>query len=157
MNQKEKFMKSALRQAKKAEQSEEVPIGCVIVKDGKIIAKAYNMRQTKRQATAHAEILAIEKACRKFKDWRLDGTEMYVTLEPCAMCAGAIANSRIEKVYFGAYEPKGGGVVSKFNILTESGLNHVTDYEGGILQEECSNLIKEFFRARRKITKKEDE
>ena len=146
----EKFMKSALREAKKAERAEEVPIGCVIVKDGKIVARAYNMRQTKRLATAHAEILAIEKACRKIKDWRLDGMEMYVTLEPCAMCAGAIANSRIKKVWFGAYEQKGGGVVSKFNILSESGLNHVTDFEGGLLEEECSNLIKEFFRARRK-------
>ena len=143
-------MKSALREAKKAEKAEEVPIGCVIVFEGKIIARAYNMRQTKRLATAHAEILAIEKACRKIKDWRLDGMEMYVTLEPCAMCAGAIANSRIKKVWFGAYEQKGGGVVSKFNILSESGLNHVTDFEGGLLEEECSNLIKEFFRARRK-------
>ena len=150
MNVNEKFMKSALREAKKAEKAEEVPIGCVIVADGKIIARAYNMRQTKRLATAHAEILAIEKACRKIKDWRLDGMEMYVTLEPCAMCAGAIANSRIKKVWFGAYEQKGGGVVSKFNILSESGLNHVTDFEGGLLEEECSSLIKEFFRARRK-------
>ena len=150
MNINEKFMKAALRQAKKAEKAEEVPIGCVIVLDGKIIAKAYNMRQTKRLATAHAEILAIEKACRKIKDWRLDGMEMYVTLEPCAMCAGAIANSRIKKVWFGAYEQKGGGVVSKFNILSESGLNHVTDFEGGLLEDECSNLIKDFFRARRK-------
>ena len=153
MNVNEKFMKSALREAKKAEKAEEVPIGCVIVADGKIIARAYNMRQTKRLATAHAEILAIEKACRKIKDWRLDGMEMYVTLEPCAMCAGAIANSRIKKVWFGAYEQKGGGVVSKFNILSESGLNHVTDFEGGLLEEECSSLIKEFFRARRKTKK----
>ncbi|MBE5742733.1 MAG: nucleoside deaminase [Clostridiales bacterium] len=156
MEEKEKFMKCALRQARKAEKAEEVPIGCVIVKDGKIISKAYNMRQTKRLSTAHAEILAIEKACRKIKDWRLDGMDMYVTLEPCAMCAGAIANSRINKAYFGAYEQKGGGVVSKFNILTESGLNHVTDFEGGVLEDECSNLIKEFFRARRKPTKKEE-
>jgi tRNA(adenine34) deaminase len=155
MDEKIKFMKYALRQAKKAEKAEEVPIGCVIVKDGKVVAKAYNMRQTKRLATAHAEILAIEKACRKIKDWRLDDMEMYVTLEPCAMCAGAIANSRIKKVYFGAYEKKGGGVVSKFNILSESGLNHVTDFEGGVLEEECSNLIKEFFRTRRKPSKKD--
>ena len=130
---KEKFMKAALREAEKAELKEEVPIGCVIVRDGKIIARAHNLRQTKRLATAHAEILAIEKACRKIGDWRLDGMEMFVTLEPCAMCAGAIANSRIKKVYFGAYEKKGGGAVSKFNILTESGLNHVADFEGGVL------------------------
>lgn len=150
MTENEKFMKLAIRQAKKAEKKEEVPIGCVIVKDGKVFTRAYNMRQTKRIATAHAEILAIEKACKKIKDWRLDDMEMYVTLEPCAMCAGAIANSRIKKVYFGAYEQKGGGVVSKFNILSESGLNHVTDYEGGLLEEECSNIIKSFFKTRRK-------
>ncbi len=154
MTSEEKFMKMALREAKKAEKAEEVPIGCVIVKDGKVVAKAYNMRQSKRLSTAHAEILAIEKACRKIKDWRLDGMEMFVTLEPCAMCAGAIANSRISKVWFGAYEKKGGGVVSKFNILSESGLNHVTDFEGGLLEEECSSIIKEFFRARRKPSEK---
>ena len=154
MDIREKFMKQALKEAKKAEQKEEVPIGCVIVLDGKIIARAYNMRQTKRLATAHAEILAIEKVCKKIKDWRLDKMEMYVTLEPCAMCAGAIANSRIKKVYFGAYEKKGGGVVSKFNILSESGLNHVTDFEGGILEEECSSIIKNFFKTRRKPSEK---
>lgn len=146
----EKFMKAALKEAEKAERKEEVPIGCVIVKDGKIFARAHNLRQTKRLATAHAEILAIEKACRKIKDWRLDGCEIFITLEPCAMCAGAIANARISKVYFGAYEKKGGGAVSKFNILSESGLNHVTEWEGGVLEEECSAVIKNFFSSRRK-------
>lgn len=146
----EKFMKAALKEAEKAERKEEVPIGCVIVKDGKIFARAHNLRQTKRLATAHAEILAIEKACRKIKDWRLDGYEIFITLEPCAMCAGAIANARISKVYFGAFEKKGGGAVSKFNILSESGLNHVTEWEGGVLEEECSALIKNFFSSRRK-------
>ena len=149
MTEKEKFMGMALKEADKAEENEEVPIGCVIVKDGKVIAKAYNQRQKKRVVTAHAEILAIEKACKKIKDWRLDGAEMYVTLEPCAMCAGAIAGSRIKKVYFGAYEKKGGGVVSKFNILSESGLNHVTDYEGGVMEERCSDKLKKFFKERR--------
>lgn len=146
----EKFMKAALKEAEKAERKEEVPIGCVIVKDGKIFARAHNLRQTKRLATAHAEILAIEKACRKIKDWRLDGYEIFITLEPCAMCAGAIANARISKVYFGAFEKKGGGAVSKFNILSESGLNHVTEWEGGVLEEECSAVIKNFFSSRRK-------
>ena len=146
----EKFMKAALKEAEKAERKEEVPIGCVIVKDGKIFARAHNLRQTKRLATAHAEILAIEKACRKIKDWRLDGYEIFITLEPCAMCAGAIANARISKVYFGAYENMGGGAVSKFNILSESGLNHVTEWEGGVLEEECSAVIKNFFSSRRK-------
>ncbi len=149
MTEAENFMKIALKEAKKAELKEEVPIGCVITLDGKVFAKAHNLRQTKRLATAHAEILAIEKACRKLGDWRLDGAEIYVTLEPCAMCAGAIANARIKKVYFGAYEKKGGGAVSKFNILSESGLNHVTDCEGGVLEEQCSSLLKEFFRSRR--------
>lgn len=149
MTENEKFMTAALAEAKKAEKKEEVPIGCVIVLNGKIFARAHNLRQTKRLATAHAEILAIEKACKKVGDWRLDDAEMFVTLEPCAMCAGAIANARIKKVYFGAYEKKGGGVVSKFNILSESGLNHVVEYEGGIMEKECSELIKEFFRSRR--------
>lgn len=149
-SEKEKFMTLALKEADKAEQKEEVPIGCVIVKDGKVVARAHNLKQTKRLATAHAEVLAIEKACRKLKDWRLEDYEIYVTLEPCAMCAGAIASARIKKAYFGAYEPKGGGVESKFHILTESGLNHVTEFEGGVMEKECSDKIKEFFRTRRK-------
>ena len=149
MTEDEKFMREAIKEALKAEGKEEVPIGCVIVSDGKIFSRAHNLRQTKRLATAHAEILAIEKACRKSGDWRLDNMVMYVTLEPCAMCAGAIVNSRIKKVYFGTYEKKGGGVISKFNILSESGLNHVTDFEGGVLESECSDLIKDFFRVRR--------
>lgn len=149
-SEKEKFMTLALKEADKAEQKEEVPIGCVIVKDGKVVARAHNLKQTKRLATAHAEVLAIEKACRKLKDWRLEDYEIYVTLEPCAMCAGAIAGARIKKAYFGAYEPKGGGVESKFHILTESGLNHVTEFEGGVMEKECSDKIKDFFRTRRK-------
>lgn len=149
-SEKEKFMTLALKEADKAEQKEEVPIGCVIVKDGKVVARAHNLKQTKRLATAHAEALAIEKACRKLKDWRLEDYEIYVTLEPCAMCAGAIASARIKKAYFGAYEPKGGGVESKFHILTESGLNHVTEFEGGVMEKECSDKIKAFFRTCRK-------
>ena len=149
-SEKEKFMTLALKEADKAEQKEEVPIGCVIVKDGKVVARAHNLKQTKRLATAHAEVLAIEKACRKLKYWRLEDYEIYVTLEPCAMCAGAIASARIKKAYFGAYEPKGGGVESKFHILTESGLNHVTEFEGGVMEKECSDKIKAFFRTRRK-------
>lgn len=149
-SEKERFMALALKEADKAEKKEEVPIGCVIVKDGKVVARAHNLKQTKRLATAHAEVLAIEKVCRKLRDWRLEDYEIYVTLEPCAMCAGAIASARIKKTYFGAYEPKGGGVESKFRILTESGLNHVTEYEGGILEKECSEKIKTFFKTRRK-------
>ena len=144
------YMKKAIYQAKKAIALDEVPIGAIIVKDGKIIASAYNKRETTQLATAHAEILAINKACKKLKSWRLDDAEMYVTLEPCPMCAGAIVNARIKKVYFGAYEQKSGGAISKFNILSEGGLNHVTEFEGGIMEEECSNMLKSYFKAKRR-------
>lgn len=147
----EKYMKMALRQAKKAEELGEVPIGAVIVKDGVVISKAYNMRNSKNQATAHAEILAIEKACKKLGDWRLDGAEMYVTLEPCPMCAGAIVNARIKTLYFGAFERKSGAVFSNFHILYKGVLNHKTEAQGGILESECSNLLKEFFSNKRKV------
>lgn len=150
MEDKEKFMKEALRQAAKAEKNEEIPIGAVIVKDGKIIAHAYNKREKSQIATHHAEILAIEKACKKLKSWRLDDCEMYVTLEPCPMCAGAICNARLKGIYFGAYEKKSGSVSSKFNILKDSGLNYNGQAEGGLLEEQCSFVLKDFFKKRRK-------
>lgn len=149
MTEKLKFMKMAYKLALKAYKIGEVPIGAVIVKDGKVIAKAYNKRNFKRLATAHAEILAIEKACKKLNDWRLDDLEMYVTLEPCPMCAGAIVNSRIKKLYFGAYERKSGSVLSNYQILFKGGLNHTVQAEGGILEEECSTLLKNFFKSKR--------
>ena len=145
----EYFMRAALRLAETAAANDEVPIGAVAVKDGVIIARGWNQVETLKDATAHAELLAMTAAASAVGDWRLDGVTVYVTKEPCAMCAGAIANARIKKVYFGAYEKKGGGAVSKFNILSESGLNHVTDCEGGVLEEQCSSLLKEFFRSRR--------
>ena len=145
-----KFMQKALRQAHKALSLDEVPIGAVIVKDGKVIASGYNKVESTNIATEHAEIIAINKACKKLKSWRLDDCEIYVTAEPCAMCAGAIANSRIKRVYFGAYEPKSGSAQSKHKVLTESGLNHTTLYEGGILQEECSSLLTNYFKSKRK-------
>ncbi len=151
MNDAKKFMRLALNEAKKANLLDEVPIGAIIVKDGVVLARAYNKRNTKKLATAHAEILAIEKACKKVGDWRLDGAEMYVTLEPCPMCAGAIANARIAKVVFGAYEKKSGAVLSNYQILFSSGLNHTVEVEGGILNEECSSLIKNFFKSKRKL------
>ena len=120
----EKFMKEALKEARKAFQKDEVPIGAVIVKDGKIIARAHNLRETKKRATAHAEILAIEKACKKLEAWRLEGCDMYVTVEPCAMCAGAIINSRIKKVYIGTAEQRFGRITSKINLLEEDVLSH---------------------------------
>ncbi len=146
---KEKFMRLAIKQAKVSESKGEVPIGAIIVKDGKVIARAHNQRETKKLATAHAEILAIEKACRKIGDWRLNGYEMFVTLEPCAMCAGAIANARISAVYFGAYEKKGGACGSAHNVLENSGLNSNTYVLGGVLESECSKLIKDFFENKR--------
>ncbi len=144
-----KFMRSAIKEALKAQQEDEVPIGAVIVKDGKIIARAHNKMEKTQLATAHAEILAINKACKKLKSWRLDDAEIYVTIEPCAMCAGAIVNARIKKVYFGAYEEKSGCAESKFSVLTDSGLNHTTQFEGGIEREKCAEIIKNYFKAKR--------
>lgn len=145
----EKFMKLAIREAEKAKAQDEVPIGAVIVLDGKVIAKAHNKMEQTQVATHHAEILAIEKACKKLKSWRLDGAEMYITVEPCAMCAGAIANARIKTVYFGAYETKSGCAQSKFPVLTDSGLNHKVEFEGGIEREICANIIKKYFKEKR--------
>ncbi len=144
-------MELALKEAKKSFSEDEVPIGAVIVKDGQVVSKAHNKMENKQLATAHAEILAIEKAEKKLSSWRLDDCEMYVTLEPCPMCAGAIVNARIKKVYFGAFERKSGSAESKFNILSNSGLNHKTEYLGGVMEEDCSNLIKSYFRGKRKI------
>ena len=146
----EKWMKEAIKQAKKAAQKDEVPIGCVIVKDDQIIARAYNKREMKQCSTAHTEILAIEKACKKLGSWRLEDCDLYVTLEPCPMCSGAIIQSRIRNVIFGAYDPKGGCMGSNMNINDVRGFNHYPDIEGGILQDECSRLLKEFFKAKRK-------
>ena len=144
-----KFMKIALNEAKKALNNDEVPIGAVIVKDGEVIAKSYNKRNKKGIATAHAEINAINTACKKLGDWRLDSCDIYVTLEPCPMCAGAILNSRIRKVYFGAYEQKSGAVLSNYKILFGNSLNHNAEVEGGVLEEECSKILKDFFKSKR--------
>ncbi|MBR2322722.1 MAG: tRNA adenosine(34) deaminase TadA [Clostridia bacterium] len=149
MKKPEFYMKKAIKQAYKAESIGEVPIGAVIVLDGKVIASAYNKRNSSHDATSHAEILAIKKACKKLGDWRLDGAEMYVTLEPCPMCAGAIINARIKKVYFGAYEKKSGAVMSNYRILFSGSLNHKADAEGGILEKECSSILKKFFSEKR--------
>ena len=145
----EKFMQVAITQAKKAYKKDEVPIGACIVKDGKVIAKAHNKTEKTQIATHHAEIIAINKACKKLKSWRLDGCEIYVTAEPCAMCAGAIANARIEKVYFGAYESKSGCAESLYPVLKTNGLNHSTEHVGGIEQEVCSMLLKNYFKGKR--------
>lgn len=149
MSKETDFMKEAVREAEKALRKDEVPIGAVIVKDGRIIARAHNLTEKKQVATLHAEIIAINKACRKLKSWRLNGTEIYVTAEPCAMCAGAIANARIDKVFFGAYEKKSGCAVSKYPVLTDNGLNHSADFVGGIEEECCAKLLKDYFKAKR--------
>ncbi len=143
-------MRLAIKEALKAEKNDEVPVGAIIVLNGKIIARGYNQTEKTQVATKHAEIIAIEKACKKLKSWRLEDAELFVTLEPCPMCAGAIANARIKKVYFGAYEQKSGAVISKFCVLTESGLNHKVDFQGGVLQEECSDLLKSYFKRKRR-------
>ena len=146
----EKFMKEALKQAEKARSLEEVPVGCVIVCQGRIIGRGYNRRITDRTALAHAEISAIRKANRILGDWRLDDCEMYVTLEPCPMCAGAIVQSRIGTVYIGAMNPKAGCGGSILNLLEENRFNHRCRVERGILAEECAGILQEFFVALRK-------
>lgn len=146
-------MRVALKEAEKAAKKGEVPIGAVIVYGDKIIARAHNLRENKQRASAHAEMLAIEKANLKNKSWRLDDCDLYVTLEPCAMCAGAAANARIRTVYFGAYERKGGCAESLYPVLTNSGLNHAVTFEGGILADECAEMLTSFFKARRNESK----
>lgn len=155
MNQNEKFMKEAIRQAKKAEKIDEVPIGCVIVYEDKIIARGYNRRNTDKNTLAHAELSAIRKASRKLGDWRLEGCTMYVTLEPCQMCAGAIVQARIDKVVIGCMNPKAGCAGSVLNLLQVSAFNHQVELESGILEEECSLMLSSFFknlRERKKVT-----
>ena len=143
----ERFMLEAIKEAEKALDKKECPIGCVIVKDGKILVRAHNLRLTRGNAICHAEVLAVDKACRKIGDFRLTDCDMYVTLEPCTMCSGAIIQSRIRKVYFGAYEPKSGAVCSCNDIFNvKHGHNHKVEYEGGILEEQCAAMMKDFFR-----------
>lgn len=146
------YMNLALKEAKKAYKKLEVPIGTVIVKDGKIIARAHNLREKKQSSLAHAEILAIKKACEKLESWRLDGAELYVTLEPCAMCAGAITQARIKKVYFGAKDEKNGCVGSIANIFDDIKTTHKVEYEY-IENKECSDILSNFFKELRAIKK----
>lgn len=153
MQEKEKFMKEALKEAKKAYEKLEVPVGCVIVKDGKFIAKAHNLKETKMDTTKHAEILAIQKASKKLQSWRLLDCEMYVTLEPCSMCAGAMINARIKKVYIGALDEKTGACGSVFNLLEDYTFNHKVECETGVMKQECENILKDFFKMLRKIKK----
>lgn len=142
-------MLEAMKEAKKAQQKDEVPIGAVVVKDGKVIARAHNLREQKQQATAHAEILAIEKACKKLDTWRLYGCTLYVTLEPCAMCTGATILSRVDHVVYGAKDPKGGCIESCLKMYEQQGFNHYPDVTSGVLEFECSMLLSAFFKQKR--------
>ena len=153
----EKFMKEALKEAQKAYEKLEVPVGAVIVKDGKIIARAHNQKETKKDTTKHAEMLAIQKASKKLESWRLIDCEMYVTLEPCSMCAGAIINSRIKKIYIGTLDKKTGAAGSVFNLFEDYVFNHKVEIEKGILQKDCEQILKDFFRELRKIKKEKKE
>ena len=149
----ERFMKEAIAQAKKAERINEVPIGCVIVHDGQIIARGYNRRNTDHNTLSHAELNAIRKASRVMGDWRLEGCTMYVTLEPCQMCSGALVQSRIDKVVIGAMNPKAGCAGSVMNILQADGFNHKVETVSGVLGDECSEMMSSFFRRLRELKK----
>lgn len=146
---KEEYMKRALKEANKALLKKEVPIGAVIVKDGQVISKAYNLRESKMNSLYHAEIIAIDKACKKLKNFRLENCELYVTVEPCIMCAGAIVQSRIKKVYFGCKDEKYGAVCSKCETFSVPS-NHKVEYKSGILEKECKDIIQDFFKELRK-------
>lgn len=148
------FMREAIRQAKKAAKLAEVPIGCVLVKDGKIVARGYNRRNTDKTTLAHAEIAVIKKASKLFGDWRLEECTLYVTLEPCPMCAGAIVQARIPRVVAGCMNPKAGCAGSVLNILNTPGLNHKVQFKNGVLEEECTELLREFFGELRRKGKK---
>ena len=154
MEQKEHYMKQALKEAEKAYKKLEVPVGAVIVKDGKIIARAHNQKETRTDTTKHAEILAIQKASKKLNSWRLENCEMYVTLEPCSMCAGALIQSRIKKVYIGTMDYKTGACGSVLNLLKDFKFNHIVEVEDGVMQQECEEILKNFFKELRKSKKK---
>jgi tRNA(adenine34) deaminase len=151
--EKEYFMKEALKEAKKAKEIAEVPIGAVIVKDKKVIARGYNQRETTNRAITHAEILAIEEANQVLGNWRLEDCALFVTVEPCVMCSGAIVMSRIPYVYYGASDYKGGTAGTLMNLLEEEAFNHQATVEAGVLKEECSQLLTSFFKELREKRK----
>ncbi len=143
---KEYFMSRALKEAQKAYEKAEAPIGAIVVKEDKIIATAHNLREGKRDSTAHAEIIAIQKACKKLGKWRLSDCDIYVTLEPCAMCAGAIIQARIRRLVFGAMDPKAGAGGSVVDLFSVNSFNHKVEVVSGVMQDECSFLLKDFFK-----------
>ncbi len=148
----ERFMREALREAIRAGEAGEVPVGCVIVHDGRVIARAHNQREQLADPTAHAEMLALTQAAAALESWRLDGTTLYVTLEPCPMCAGGIVLARVPRVVFGATDPKGGACGTLFDICRDDRLNHRAEVVGGVLGEPCGDVLRAFFRERRRKT-----
>ncbi|MEK4380365.1 tRNA adenosine(34) deaminase TadA [Aeribacillus sp. FSL K6-2848] len=154
MTKDEYYMTLAIEEAKKAEKIGEVPIGAVLVVDDVVVAKAHNLRETEQRSIAHAEILAIDEACRKLRTWRLENSTLYVTLEPCPMCAGAIVMSRIERVVFGAFDPKAGCAGTLMNLLNEPRFNHQTEVISGVKQEQCSEMLTCFFQKLREEKKR---
>lgn len=146
MLKKEEFMKEAIKQAKKAYDKEEIPVGAIIVKDGKIIARGHNKKEEKKDTTQHAEIIAIQKASKKIGAWRLQDCEMYVTLEPCVMCTGALIQARLKRVYIGTMDPKTGACGSVLNLLEDYKFNHKVEVETNIMQKECEKILKDFFK-----------
>ncbi|MBS4175871.1 tRNA adenosine(34) deaminase TadA [Bacillus sp. FJAT-49736] len=149
------FMTLALEEAKKAAEKNEVPIGAVLVLDNEVLASAHNLRESTQNATTHAEILAIQKACNRLGSWRLENAILYVTLEPCPMCSGAIIQSRIKRVVFGAYDPKAGCVGSLMNLLEDHRFNHQCEVTSGVLEKECGEILSQFFRQIRHKKKQE--
>lgn len=153
------FMREAINEAKKAEAIEEVPIGAVLVHDGKIISRAHNLRESEQNAVAHAELLAIDGACRNLGTWRLEDSTLYVTLEPCPMCSGAIILSRVKRVVYGASDAKGGCAGTLMNLLQDTRFNHQSEVTAGVMEEECGQLLSQFFRKirdRKKLKKKQN-
>ncbi len=148
------FMQQALTQAQAAFEADEVPVGAIIVNKGRVIAAAHNQTVALKDGTAHAEMLAITQAAEFIGDWRLERCTLFVTLEPCVMCAGAIVNSRVPRVVFGAFDPKGGAVGSVYNVLQDERLNHQCDITGGVQSEECGSILTEFFKRKRMMGKK---
>ena len=151
MNKDEKYMKLALKEAHKAAAIDEVPVGAVIVLNDKVIARGFNKREINNDPLGHAEMIAIRKASKKLNNWRLVNCELYVTVEPCAMCAGAIMWSRLKRVVYGTSDPKGGAMGEVFNLFDERIVNHIPEIKGGVLAKECKEVIQSFFRNKRKI------
>ncbi len=149
MNLDEKYMRIALKEAQKAIIFDEVPVGAIIVKDDKIIARAFNKRETTNDPTSHAEVNAIRKACKKLNSWRLEDATIYVTVEPCSMCAGTLLQCRIGRIVYGAKDPKGGAIESSLKLFEAKNINHHPQILGGVLQQECSSIISNYFKSKR--------